>query len=104
MPRGISEIMISFTVTAAAKAQISAMKQVAETKDHYRSLVPAILWGNDGSRHGFEWMIGFYERDRIALEWIIALDAIEFYVDPTHLLKLKGKKLDYLEGKFQIIE
>jgi Fe-S cluster assembly iron-binding protein IscA len=95
--------MINFKVTQAAKEMLTTMIRRGESEHGYKTLIPAILWMGNAEGKNFEWGIGYYERSRIASDWIITLDGVAFYLDPVDLSKLDGHTLDYINNKFKIM-
>lgn len=95
--------MINFRVTKTAKEVLKEMIKRGESEHGYKSLVPAILWIGDGEGKNFAWGVGFYERSRIVMDWIVSLDGMEFYIDPVDLPKLDGQTLDYIDNKLKVL-
>lgn len=88
-------------LTDRAKTKIVSHLKKSELVDP----VAAILWASDLGGVNSGWTVGFYERAqiRMATEWIVVCDNIEFFIDPSDRPKIDGKTLDYVDEKFRII-
>lgn len=65
--------------------------------------IVGLVWGHasDGSDPG--WSVGLYRADQVPPEEVQQIAGIRFHVVPTFVRNLNGKKLDFVDGFFQVV-
>lgn len=66
--------------------------------------VPSVVWATDTKSGRSYWMIGFYERSKVAEDFFVDAGGVELVVEPQWRRDLDGKQLELSNGYFVIRE
>lgn len=96
-----------FRVSQRALAKVKEFMLLVPEHERYSEYIPAVVWATGGHEPDFKPgpIIGGYERENVPKDCILTVDDMElaFSLETEVLDGIKGKTLDYQDGRFVFI-
>jgi hypothetical protein len=88
------------SIRVSTTARLRLLQLVAEQGAF--AAVPALVWATDSATGASDWMVGFYDRDRVPSDFVVDVDGIAIVIEPQWRAPLEGRLLDYTDGRFGV--